>query len=479
MFDEDTLTLAYDSPLVEATLGSTVRMSVPEGILKPNVDYVFSPRGLHIDFLLQRRAVNFKQVNFGSRTHGLFIGVNDEAGFEGIEAATALARMFRRHFDAETEVLGIHYGVSTARDMIATRIERIFERAQEGDKVFVYIATHGGPDFWGRGNETTSTRRDESLFFQNIPWSDRAVLSDNFLTQALTPYADIDKFIMLDACNSGGFWGNHNPRDLGDLEKTGNSGLLASAAEDGLAYFNEEGVPRISYALLRGFEVENGYLKMDRDQDGQVSYDEMTAWVKLEQHRVEYIGEVVFELGFGDPAIFSEEMWNPVEFSNEGLNWQTGVGNERAGPLAIVTIRSESDDTTLRCVENRAATIVLDANGSTHVNGLPLFFRWNGPFGEMAGESIEAELPIGEHTITLTARDEFGLEDSTTLDIVVEGCGLECDINLDGTVSGQDVGEFVRGCELGVAPWRCDLDGNGKFDGRDVRLFQRKCRVEK
>jgi len=58
-------------------------------------------------------------------------------------------------------------------------------------------------------------------------------LSDDTLTSWLNDpkWEAVNKFIFLDACHSGGFWGDHNSRDYGDLEKLPSCALMAAAPE--------------------------------------------------------------------------------------------------------------------------------------------------------------------------------------------------------------------------------------------------------
>jgi len=58
-------------------------------------------------------------------------------------------------------------------------------------------------------------------------------LRDDILTSWLNDptWAAVNKFVFIDACHSGGFWGDHNSGDYGDLEKLPSCALMAAASE--------------------------------------------------------------------------------------------------------------------------------------------------------------------------------------------------------------------------------------------------------
>lgn len=196
-------------------------------------------------------------------------------------------------------------------------IEELHAKMQTGDKLLFYSVSHGNSDIWGP--ETTLTFGDEYIVIgQGGLWPDYNYLTDDELTSYLKGMDDIEKWIMIDACHSGGFWGNNNPLDQGDLEKLLNTALFAAAPEDQLGYFSSTtGLPFFGTALTDAFSLDSeGYLLADIDQDGNLTFNELTYWVQNEATQP-YMGDTVYEMAFGDPHIFTSGMWAPVSYASD------------------------------------------------------------------------------------------------------------------------------------------------------------------
>ena len=170
---------------------------------------------------------------------------------------------------------------------------------------------------------------------------------------------------------------------------------------------------------------------------------------------------------------------------------------------AVIVKGSINDDPERDCVSFGSASIVLDGTWSMDPEGDPLTYTWTGPFGSVEGERVTVTVPVGTHEITLTVDDGKGGVDSDTVEIMVEACPLNCDINGNGKFDGRDVAEFVKGCGKATiesywckrnskwqgkkwydtrcpaegVPWLCDVNGDGQFNGRDVAAYQKQCKV--
>ena len=196
-------------------------------------------------------------------------------------------------------------------------------KVRPGDSFLFYFAGHG--DSYPSGHE----RPVQYLlrYLDQGGWStgNEAIgidgsdlLTDNDLTRLLSgdAWSDVKKMVILDACHSGGFWGEENPDDLdGDLENLTNIALLAAVPENGVSYYDfvkDEGV--FSMVLVDGMSSdENGNPKADTDGDGRLTFDELFQWTK----KFDWAGLVQQEgdnLVVGDMFDFSGQHIDPVAY---------------------------------------------------------------------------------------------------------------------------------------------------------------------
>ncbi len=163
---------------------------------------------------------------------------------------------------------------------------------QSGDTLLVYFATHGSSE--NNGNETTIDPGDEYLTIGHDSLGNAVRYTDNELRFALQEIDDltqgevkITKIVVLDACYSGGFWGNSNPDDTGDLEKLSNIALIAAAREgqeggyyDATSYY-QPGTGFLAHALEEAFKRDEfGYCAADTNQDNILTTDELGLWAQ-------------------------------------------------------------------------------------------------------------------------------------------------------------------------------------------------------
>ena len=62
----------------------------------------------------------------------------------------------------------------------------------------------------------------------------------------------------------------------------------------------------------------------------------------------------------------------------------------------------------IECAAHTGTSVTLDGSASLDPGGENLVLTWEGPFGRRSGETIDVNLPVGAHTVTLTAVDETG-----------------------------------------------------------------------
>ena len=326
-------------------ISSVPEFIIPEGIIQTNQKYYISPRGLDyvtdLNSPLQRRSVGFMLFSTG-KTYALFVGVRDFLGWwECLEGGIGINTQF---LQLDTQALAISYYMSKAfkgayeaiyltadrtlghgisRDTLRDEIRWIESKIGTNDRFILYIGAHGNSKI--QGTETTQNIGDEYLliapWFSNcLNWSSETPqLTDNDLFSFLnTPTLNrVPKWVFLESCHSGGFWGNGNSGDIGDLEKLQNISLFAAAGETQNAGADQEGYGIWAYALIDAFRTNpDGSFVADSNHDGSLSRQEIQHAIEMwtygnGQH---YIGSVAYPLNFGDPYVFTQDTWNPVNY---------------------------------------------------------------------------------------------------------------------------------------------------------------------
>ena len=191
---------------------------------------------------------------------------------------------------------------------------------QPGDIFVLHWSSHGDSFADVNGTETTLNRGDEFLNMGDDNLSDETLPGIlNYLPTT------VEKWVFLDACHSGGFWGNYNPADDGDLENVSNIGLFAAAAEDRPAFADVNGRGYFSLALIDALSFDpNGYLFADLDDNSDLTFDELAHWVQNYSTQKYMNNTVVFEKDIGDPILFTSDMWSPVSFKSDDFTGSFG-----------------------------------------------------------------------------------------------------------------------------------------------------------
>jgi hypothetical protein len=203
-----------------------------------------------------------------------------------------------------------------------------------GDTFILYASAHGYQDV--SGLESTATPGNEGLRTYPLLNVD---LTDDSLMTTLAALGDVQKWVFIDSCYGGGFWGNNNPVDVGDLEKLSNIGFLAAAPEDGMAYFDSTtGLSYFGSALTEGLsrDPSGAYLNADLNHDNTLTFDELTTWVR-DYSGLPGMGETVAaEKAFGDLVTWSPDMWNPVSFASPDFVGAIQVPQTIPAPGAVL-----------------------------------------------------------------------------------------------------------------------------------------------
>ncbi len=201
---------------------------------------------------------------------------------------------------------------------IEQAIDNLAAKMEPDDKFMFYSSSHGGTS--DVGDETTLTAGDEWLALGEDLWD------DDFPTY-FEGMDDVEKWILLDECHSGGFWGNDSG-DEGDLENLDNISLFAAAAEDDFAWADGDGRGYFGLALIDAFSIDTDeFLFADTDDNYDLTFDELTDWVQNFATQQHMDGTVVFEKGIGDPWTFTSDMWTTGSWASpDFLGSFSGVG---------------------------------------------------------------------------------------------------------------------------------------------------------
>ncbi len=264
--------------------------------------------------------------------YGLFMGVEQDPLRGDLEAQTL--------YDAvSSNVAGFKEGTVLTANMasggltllqVEQAINNLKVKMQPGDKFMLYSISHGGS--YGSGTETTLNPGDEIV-------SVGQYLSDDALKSYLTGMDGIEKWILVDACHSGGFWGNNNPLDEGDLEKLANISMFAASAENKPGWFNgTTGLPYFGSALVKAFSLDtDGRPFADLDDNSDLTFAELVQWVRTSG--MPFVGQTVYEMDFGDPVLFTADLWSPMAMTSPDFSGSFGYippVNPYTGPAGTI-----------------------------------------------------------------------------------------------------------------------------------------------
>ncbi|GEM_PF-2246480 len=270
------------------------------------------------------------------RMYGLFIGVydtalnnttNEEVDFFGNLAIQNLSGTFSSlpntaFYDvlagnAAVDGQGLNYSD------IEGKINEIYAMMNPEDTLMLYFTSHG----------ETLSNGDEFLDLGD------SYFTDDNLFQILRDKEDINKWVIMDACHSGGFW-DTDLLDLGEneggLEELSKIGFIASATDSSASYFNADGYPFLYAALEWAFwEQSNGYLMGDMNNDGTLEFEELTEFVAYFKTSIapDWENQIVYEMGFGDSIIYSSEIWEPFFAQTDDLGGYIAYNSNSAAPV--------------------------------------------------------------------------------------------------------------------------------------------------
>jgi hypothetical protein len=236
--------------------------------------------------------------------YGLFIGVTKTSyilnlmptTLKGAEAAQRLEGVFKNNNNVAYTLsipINLDYTGGVDKELIHSAIKGINTMMRPGDIFFFYFTGHGGQV------KTENTYSEFLVCGMDI----NSFILDNelpFWLKEMNPA--ISKWIVIEACHSGGF--------LEDLNNYGlmNFSFLASAMTDKVSWYDFSGFGLFDQALYDAFkQKKDGYTFNEL-------YSYILAW--KQSHLYHYVDTIVYEMDQGDPILYSDDLFIPVGFKS-------------------------------------------------------------------------------------------------------------------------------------------------------------------
>jgi probable HAF family extracellular repeat protein len=260
--------------------------------------------------------------------YALCIGTRNNQGqgkdFRGDLAATDMANIFKKYIKNDSHVITMSADITQGinKNDIQANINELNNEMKPGDLLLIYITGHGGNAQDTQGDAYVLVGPDQSSI------SAEGVLSDTDLYNYLKGMDDKSKWVMIDACHSGGFWGLNSLSDDGGLERLKNIGFLAAtwnpygdvlgryitAFIAGGAHFFPNYYGLVTYALEDAFTLTSNGSPKAAGSDGVLTIEELYSYVHLwgGWQQWPYDWNVTYgEMVFGDPVTMTQDLWNP------------------------------------------------------------------------------------------------------------------------------------------------------------------------
>jgi PKD repeat protein len=421
-----------------------------EGILKFSDDgtftYTYNDFGTHqtkctvVDEEGHETASEILKIslaNPNAELYGIFVGHDFIDGLKGALIAKEIYENFSNLDNVVyRKLIKDVFALPVDEWRIKWAIDNVKTKIKPGDILFIYIVGHGFGELVGN-DETTLTKEDEYIMLNEagIVPIDRYRLTDDELTSMLRNMDDIEKWIIVDSCHSGGFWGNpDNPEtDEGDLEKLRKVSMFAAADERSPGKFlsEEEWKDHPDFGkTVFGIAIRNALSRKANEHviadwepdDGILTFDELVSWVKTEA--IKYLpdleGTVVREIDFGDPILFSWNDWYPESQKSDDFIG-TIFTDQLDGPIAKANGPYSGEV---------GFPITFDAAGSYSPNGSIVLYEWD--YDNDGAYDYSTNSPTITHTyseiydgtVTLRVTDNKGLADIDSASIDISGISI-------------------------------------------------------
>ena len=261
------------------------------------------------------------QVEVATKVYTICIGARTinkwGSDARGDYAATVMYNKFKNLYNATEPLI---WGELTTGGINKSDIEKTISDTKlimkPNDLLIIYITGHGG--------YVTSNGGAYVLlgnYSLDVSPNEDQMLKDSDLYKYLQDMDDKSKWVIIDACHSGGFW-----TSLKQLKKIGF--LAACQGGDNLYSFTGMTINILSpnYGIFTSFALEdafsknsNGRLKADTDGQAGLSFEEFASYASLWGRVSSLAGVVVREMAFGDEVIFGPETWNPTAAKTDNV----------------------------------------------------------------------------------------------------------------------------------------------------------------
>jgi len=296
----------------------------PEGQLSVSFNGLASYAKLNFDSQYGRYILDNFEAPAPS-VYGVFVGVKD-VGVAGDADARKMFDAVQKSFPGFKQgaliTADLTTGGSIQASQIQSEIDKIAQKMRPGDSFIFFDSSHGGS--YDTGVETTKTPGNEFLALGGT-------VTDNDLTAMLSGLNSFQKWVFLDACNTGGFWGDKNINEAGDLDKLNNIGLFAGSREDSFSYSNmtdNEGV--FTGSIVDGLALDkDGFMNADKDRNHELTFEEMTNWIDHDwwlQLRQDPVS--VIQRAQGDVVAFDRDLFKTTSLASADF-----TGSMIGGPV--------------------------------------------------------------------------------------------------------------------------------------------------
>ena len=252
------------------------------------------------------------KVKFIKKIYGLFIGVTETkvpllpTTFKGAEAAQRLETEFKGIEDVVYTLfipINLDSTGGVDKELIHSAINGFNKMMRSGDIFFLFFFGHGGQ---------VKTENTHSEFLLCGPESDSFVWDFElpFWLKEMNPA--ISKWIVVEACHSGGFLEDFNNYGLNNFS------FLASAQTDKTCFYDFSGFGLFGQALFDAFKRDkNGRMAVGPEGDG-FTFNDLYLYIlswKI-NHRWYYTNTIVYEMDQGDPILYTDDLFIPVAFQS-------------------------------------------------------------------------------------------------------------------------------------------------------------------
>ena len=280
--------------------------------------------------------ISYPEPELVPTTYGLFIGY-DQGPLDLAIRAGDDANAFRDQLlniglmDEENTVV---LDNQTSFKEVSDAIENF--NLQDGDSLYFYFSGHGSEVKWSIG-ENTITPEDEAIVLND---SATGYIDDDKLYSLLKMLDEIEKWVFLDSCHSGGFWGD-GTETFGDLDKLNNIALIAASAEDTSTHsylgFDFDLIPdlgdennildfgrgMLTLALEDAYSYSwyslGKFVKADLNFDGKVTPSEIDFYIEYIYDFDLFNDAYVMEKDYGDIMQFDSSMISFTISESEGF----------------------------------------------------------------------------------------------------------------------------------------------------------------